>query len=429
MRGAVTRLLNTGLRSLTLGVRFLFIFFLARYLDPAGVGYYGLFTAAIGYAIYFVGLDFYVYITREILKAPEAERGRLLKTQSCLAAVLFLVVAPAAIGILWSAGWPPTLLWWFLPILLCEYANQEIYRLLIALGRQISASLLHFSRQGLWAIAVLIVMPLWPESRNLTTVFVLWGLSGALTLSIGVTLIARMRFGGWRDAVDLTWLRRGIIVSLAFLVATLALRGVQTLDRFWLEDLAGIETVAAYVLFIGVASALMTFLDAGVFAFGYPELIRLHHAGDTSEFRITLRRMLVQTIAISAVFSVLSWLALPVLLDWIGNPVYVAQRGLFPFLVLAMTINALGMVPHYALYARGRDRPIIYSHLAAFALFALVTWGLTMSLPTEQRALAVPLGLIAAFFLVLLWKTLALFTPGDTGPVSPPAPHKMAHSR
>lgn len=428
MRGAQIRLLNLGLRCLTLCVRFLFIFFLARYLDPVQVGYYGLFTAAIGYCIYFVGLDFYTYMTREILATAPEQRGRLLKAQLCLSTALFLVISPIVIIGLWYAGWPSSLIWWFLPILVCEYLNQEIYRLLIALSRQIAASILLFLRQGLWAIAVLALMLFVKESRTLVTVMALWGSAGIATVGIGVWLIGGMGFGGWREVVDWNWLRRGIVVSMGFLIATLALRGFQALDRFWLENIAGLEAVAAYVLFLGVAGVLMTFLDAGVFAFGCPELIRLHLAGDKAQARKTIRQMLIQTIAVSAGFGVASWLALPLLLDGIGNPVYFNHREIYPLLVLAMTINALGMVPHFALYATRRDRPIIQSHLAALPAFVIVTWVSTRVLPVDQGLFAVPLGLNAAFLLILIWKAMALLNSGDTDSVSHPEKLKIAQS-
>ncbi|HRC59444.1 MAG TPA: hypothetical protein PLD53_00670 [Candidatus Propionivibrio aalborgensis] len=422
-----TRLFNVGLRSLTLGVRFLFIFFLARYLTPETVGYYGLFTATVGYCLYFVGLDFYTYLTREILKSPQDRRGGLLKAQAGLSASLFLVLIPVALIALPYAGWPPALLWWFLPILLFEYLNQEIYRLLIALSRQIPASILLFMRQGSWAIATLLVMGMMPEARNLHVLMAFWGISGLMTAMLGLLLIHHLRLGGWRDTIDWRWLWRGIFVSAAFLVATLALRGMQTLDRYWLESLGGIESVAAYVLFLGVAGTLLTFLDAGVFAFGYPELIHQHNIGDTDATRTTLRKMLIQTLIISAGFGIASWLALPYLLDWIGKPVYEDRREIFPLLVLAMIVNALGMIPHYALYASRRDRPIIHSHLASLAAFVLTTWLLALTLPQGKLELAIPLALNAGFLLILLWKTLALLFPRGADPASQSSQPTMAN--
>ena len=68
-----------------------------------------------------------------------------------------------------------------------------------------------------------------------------------------------------------------------------------------------------------------------------------------------------------------------------------------------MTLNALSMVPHYALYARGLDKPIIHSHMAALAIFL----GATALLAPTHNMQAVLIGLNAAFASILLWKSIA----------------------
>lgn len=111
-----------------------------------------------------------------------------------------------------------------------------------------------------------------------------------------------------------------------------------------------IEVVGAYVLFIGMAGALMVFLDAGIFAYTYPELIRLAHEGAHAMIRKRVRQMLFQTVSLCAAFAMISWMALPFLLDWIGNPVYKSAIQLYPWVLSVMIINAVGTVPHYTLY-------------------------------------------------------------------------------
>ncbi|TGU42107.1 hypothetical protein EN795_35725, partial [bacterium M00.F.Ca.ET.152.01.1.1] len=105
----------------------------------------------------------------------------------------------------------------------------------------------------------------------------LWACSGLAAVALGVWRVRQLLIGGWSRPVDWRWVRKGISVSAAFLVSTLALRGIQTADRYWMEDLGGIEAVGAYVLFLGVAGTLMVFLDAGVFSFSYPALISHSH--------------------------------------------------------------------------------------------------------------------------------------------------------
>lgn len=398
-----TRMLNIGLRTATLGTRFLFIFFLAKYLDPASVGYYGIFTATVGYALYLVGLDFYTYVTREILKTPAEQRGRLLKGQAVLSGALYLVLLPVGLAFLQQAGWPGHLAWWFFPILLLEHFNQEISRLLIALSEQITASLILFVRQGSWAIASVGLMILDTRSRHLEAVMALWASAGAVAAWIGIRKLRQLRIGGWRAPTDWRWIKKGIAVSTAFLVATLALRGIQTIDRYWLEALGGIEMVGAYVLLLGVASTMMVFLDAGVFAYAFPVLIKHNHDKEHTAAHAKVRRMLYQTLVFAAAFGIVSCLLLPYLLSWTGNPVYKNSLHWYPWLLMAMTLNAIGMVPHFALYARGCDKPIIHSHIGALLGFLVTTWAFSKT----YAAMAVPLALNIAFALILVWKATA----------------------
>jgi O-antigen/teichoic acid export membrane protein len=403
MRPYTERILNIALRSATLGTRFLFIFFLAKFLDPASVGYYGLFTAAIGYALYFVGLDFYTYVTREILKAPHDQRGQMLKGQLALSGVMYLVLLPIALMFLAQAEWPGQLPWWFFPLLMLEHFNQELSRLMIAMSEQITASIILFMRQGSWAIACVLLLNFHAPSRNLDTVLALWAAAGVAAAALGIWKLKQLLISGWQQQVNWAWVKKGIAVSAAFLVATLALRGVNTFDRYWLEALGGIETVAAYVLLLGVAGTLMTFLDAGVFAYAYPALIKHHHQNERTAAQAKVRQVFVQTLLFGIAFALVSWLLLPHLLAWIGNTVYTNAMGMYPLLLLAMVINALSMAPHYGLYAIGHDKPIIFSHGASLVFFVASTWLLS----ERFGPMAVPLGLNLAFALILVWKSLA----------------------
>ncbi len=400
---ALERPLNIGLRFATLGTRFLFVFFLARYLDAASIGYYGIFTATIGYCLYVVGLDYYVFVTREVLRIGKDQCGRMLKGQMALALSIYALLVPVAILLLGHSNWPGHLVWWFLPILLFEHFNQEVFRLLVALSEQISASVILFVRQGSWAIAIILLMAWQDSSRDLDAVMALWTLAGAAAALIGVWKVRRLGLGGWRQPIDWRWIRQGVTVSSAFLLATLALRGIQTIDRYWLEALGGIELVGAYVLFAGVASALMVFLDAGVFSFTYPALIQHHHRQEHAEAKRRIRRMLFETLAICAGFAILSREVLPWLLRWVGNPLYVETLWLYGWVLAAAVLNAIAMVPHYVLYARGQDRVIIASHVIALPVF-LLSAGL---IAPVRPLLAVPAGVVIAFLFILLWKAFA----------------------
>jgi O-antigen/teichoic acid export membrane protein len=399
------RVLNIALRAATLASRFLLIFFLARFLEPAQLGLYGLLTATIGYSLYLLGFDFYTFTTREVLKRERHEWGGLLKDQGALSLVLYAIFIPLLSLIFINELLPWHLAGWFFALLVLEHLNQELGRLLIAISEQLLASVLLFIRQGTWAIAVTVLMATEPQTRSLDYVLGAWTVAGVAAVLTGVYRLTQLRMGGWHKKIDWYWIASGLKVSIPFLIATLAIRGVFTLDRYWLESLGGLEIVGAYVLFMGIGGTLMAFLDAGVFAFSYPGLISAYQKKQPALFRKNLRLLLIQTVVLTVAFAVVSLLLLSPLLVWLGNPLYAATQYLYPWVLATMVLYALGMVPHYALYAQGLDQPIIQSHMASLLVFVIATGLFAQSWPL----LAVPIGLCAAFILILVWKTWAFF--------------------
>lgn len=401
----MSRILNIAIQLSNLGVRFLFVFFLAKYIKPEHLGYYGIFSVTIGYALYAVGADFYAYATREIVKASRERKGEYLKALFAVVTGLYLLLAPAFALALWFLDWPSCLVLWFFPVLLLECLNQELFRVLVALSRQLQASIALFIRQGLWSAILIGMMTVDEYYHDLKMVLIFWFVSGVIAVVWGGWQLKKMEWGGWQLPINWHWVKQGVAVSFVFLMATLALRGIQTFDRYWLESIAGVETVGTYVLFFGVASSLLVFLEAAVFSFSYPKLIRYHHDGNRGAVSRELKLLTLVTLVASFVFAVFSLWSLPYILEWIGNPAYQQGISWYPWLLSAMVLNAMGMIPHYALYARQMDFPILKSHLVSLPVFFVVAW---LSL-AQYSSLSVVLGLNAAFAIILIWKSGAYY--------------------
>lgn len=395
------QLSNIAIRGLTLVSKFLLIFFLARFLEPAELGVYGLLAATVGYSMYLLGFDFYTYSTRELLKRERQEWGALLKSQGALTLILYAIFLPLLSLVFINDLLPMSVIGWFFVLLILEHLNQELGRLLVAVSEQLCASLVLFLRSGVWAVLVTGLMFYNPDMRNLDVVFAAWTLGGVGALLLGTLRVRSMGLSGWRQKVDWAWIIKGLKVALALLVATLAIRGVFTLDRYWFQELTGLKVLGAYVLFMGVSMALMSFLDAGIFAFIYPGLISSYQQADAVSFRRGMHKLLLQTVCVSGAFTVIALMAIGPLLVWLDKPLYSEQQGLFIWILLATVLYAVGMIPHYGLYAQGRDRPIIYSHIASLIIFILATWIFAQYWPH----LAVPLGLCVSFLCVLCWKS------------------------
>ncbi|MBC3465576.1 hypothetical protein [Pseudomonas sp. RW10S2] len=402
---SIFRLVNVALRGMTLGSKFLLIFLLAHFLAPSEVGLYGLIAAAISYALYLLGFDFYTYSTRELLKREPAAWGGVLKSQAALSGVLYMIFLPL-LGLLFVWGLLPwRMSGWFFILLVLEHVNQEAFRIFIAASQPLRASVLLCLRSGAWALVIAMAMAISPELRSLKWVLMAWGIGGVSALLLGACWLRRMPIQGWRDRVDWRWILRGLKVALPLVSATLALRALSTLDRYWFEYLGGLDVLGAYVLFAGISSALMAFLDAGVFSFVYPALIKAWQQGDATAFRLQQRQLLQHTVVLSGVFCCVSLLAIEPLLTLLDKPIYLEHVSIFPWLLAASVLYGLGMVPHYALYAQGHDRSIIYSHLFSVLVFA----GVTLVASRYSHIFAVPLGVVAAFTSILLWKTARYF--------------------
>lgn len=392
------RAINIFLRTSTLGTRFLFVIFLAKYLDQKSVGYYSLFTATIGYFLYIVGLDFYTFSTREILKCTHDHRGQMIKGHAFISLLMCIAVIPFAILTLSMADWPSKLVIWFIPILILENVNQEISRLLVTLSEQVTSSLILFLRQGSWALAIAGLMYMDVSLRNLDAVMACWLVASFTAALIGINKLKKLNIGGWQLPVNWQWLKSGVKISSIFLLASLVLRGVQTIDRYWLQSLTNLETVGPYVLFLSIASTLSVFMEAGAFSFTYPEILNLFLNKNYRDGDRKVKKLLINSLIVSMVFGAVSWLILPVLLDWINKPLYLEMKNLYPFLILATALNVMSMIPNFALYALNKDSIIVKNNIIGALVFVVVV----LAVSGYSKIFAVPVGLISFYGYVLI---------------------------
>ena len=109
------------------------------------------------------------------------------------------------------------------------------------------------------------------------TVLGAWLVFAGAACALGYASLLAQTRPGWPRRIDWSWFGQGILAAWPLFVASLSTRGMATFDRFFLEDQAGLEVLGAYVLFMGITTAILSFLDAGVVDFSYPRLVE--HAG------------------------------------------------------------------------------------------------------------------------------------------------------
>ncbi|WP_213663079.1 lipopolysaccharide biosynthesis protein [Stutzerimonas stutzeri] len=395
------RLINILLRSGTLLCKFLLVFFLARFLPPEDLGVFGLIVAAIGYSFFLIGFEFYTYSSRELLGVDKGKWLPIIRDQWIFFAISYSLFAPLALlafGVYFSS-WK--YVEWFLVLLLLEHTAQELNRLLVVMNEQFMASFVLFLRNGAWAIVAILLMSYVEGARRLDVVFLSWSIGAVAACVLGMSKILQLDKSTWDRKVDWRWIFRGVKIAFPLLIASLAVRGLFTFDRYWVEAAAGLDILGAYVLFIGIAFSIVSFLDAGVIAFLYPRIVFAAKERNEQRFEKNMKELAITLVLATAAMTALSLLFSPFVLGWIGKDVYIDNLYLLKWLLLAVAIYAASLVPHVGLYAKHCDKAILYSQALGLLVFFV---GCFIGVPVFG-VIAVVWAMCLSFLVILIWKS------------------------
>jgi O-antigen/teichoic acid export membrane protein len=389
---------NLVLQFITLASKALLLFGLARYLTPADVGVFGLLVVTLNLAMYAIGLDFYTFTTRELLRRPPDAVPRMLRDQLAFHVATYVVVLPFLPLVFTFGALPWSLAVAFVTLLVVEHLAQEMQRVLITLQRPIHGAVLSFVRGGVWVYIVLALMAFEPSLRTLRTAIVGWITASAASLVGGAYYLRDQPWSRATGAVDWRWIRNGLRIGLPFLGATLALRTVFSIDRYALEASWGAEAVGVYTLYASIRNAIQSLLDMGVMAVLRPKVVRAWQVGDMEQYRHLMRNLTIATTGTAMALCLAAAVGIVPVLWFVGNPVY-GEHLVTYWIVLAVTlVAALADVPHTALYAREKDRAIIVS--TALSLGAAVVLNLVLvphyGLPGAALATLSACGVLAA---------------------------------
>ncbi len=369
------------------------LFVLARLLTPGELGLYGLMTATIVFSMLVIGGDYYTYSQRELMSRPREQWSFVLQHQGLATVLLYVVLLPLQGLVFFFDLLPVHLAFWFFALLVSEHLSQELNRLLVAMQRPLTASWVFFVRSGLWVWVVLPLMWLLPSMQTLETVFFVWFMGSALAGIIGLAVVWRA-VGAWQWwSVDWKWLRIGYKKGAMFLVATMCFRALFTADRYVVEYFVGSEMLGVYVLYIGMATAIVNFMEPAIFSFLYPRLVSAWRQGQYETYRKVYRELSLSATLVGLGLATGCFILAPWVLQWTGKSIYVNQLPLLWVLLGMAIVYAIGMVPHYGLYARGSDRAIMFSHVSSLAVFG----GIVVLLGRAWPLYAVPWALAGSF--------------------------------
>ncbi len=333
---------------------------LARFLPVSEVGVFGLLFATINLAMYAVGLDFSTFTMRELLKAPAESVPHLLRTQLSLHGATYGVVLPLLLLLFAFGVLPWSLAPWFYCLLVLEHLGQELHRVLITLQRSSQAGLVLFIRQGVWGLVLPALMAVVAATRTLDAVLVVWTVCEVVGLGVGAWLLRDLAWTGvFARRPDWAWARRGLGIALPFLLSTLAVTGMSTIDRYALNSFHGQDAVGVFTFFMFARSAIQGLTEVGIRLVLQPRIVIARQTGAHDQYERLMRALFAGTLGGALLLSALAAVAIEPALVLIGRPEYRAELPAF-WMVLALSIvGTVADVPHAGLYARHLDRAIV----------------------------------------------------------------------
>lgn len=395
------RLFNTILRAITLGSRFILFFFLARFLTPDEIGYYGLFSGTLLFCILLIGLDFYTFSQREILSSSACEHSKIIIRQAIFHLTTYLFVLPLTAVVFIFDFIPQRFFFWFYLLLPLEHIAQELSRILIAMGHPLFSGFILFLKMGFWTWIGLAGILYIPTLRHIEFIFLLWSIGCIISIVFSLYVINKQILTWVIPRWDWGWALKGTKTGILFLASSLSFRALTTFDKYIVNYFSGPDILGVYVFFTSISASLMTFMDSGVFVFLYPNIVESCRKKQWGRFRKATSRLIRDTLSITTALTCLALSIVPYMTELLGKEVYIKNLPIFWCILAATALRSCSMIPHYLLYAFGKDRVLFLSQSIGIFVFFLACF----LIPKNFDTLIVPLALSLSFAAILTTKT------------------------
>lgn len=360
------KIYNLLIRGATLASRFVLVIFIAKFLSTEELGAYSLFAASITYSLFFVGMDFYTFSSREILSVDKSLWFGIVKNQFVFYLLFYFIGFPLIYSLFYFGFLPKQFILWFYLILVAEHLAQESMRLLVVLDKAFLANISLFIRSGVWVYAAVVIMFFSDGLREVTTILGLWLVGSSLSILLVIPQLKRLhQISASSQKIDFSWMLQGIKVAIPLLIGTLALRSIYLVDRYSLSYFANLSAVGIYSFYSSFASALLAFVDAVVVMQIYPKIVSSVKNNDLNGLVYYKRKFVKSVSILSLILVVLLPVGVYLLLLWMNKSEYLEYIPLLALLMLSSIIYSYALLPHYELYAHNEDKKIITSSVLA----------------------------------------------------------------
>ena len=367
----MSKYINLSLRVSASGAKFLYLLLITKYAEWSDVGLFGVLSAMVSLIVLMVGVDFYVHANRELMLNVK-NKQTIITTQAALYLSIYIIFAPLIIlYYLWLTDFPTDFAYMFCLWIVLEHLNIEIYRALIALEKQLKASIILCIKQILPVVILLFAIFFTNyEIDYISAVTILFlpllvaGVLGIYFLQIDLLDLS---------CIDLSFVKGGIKISIIMIISTFFLRYISTMDKTFVLSSYGVEKAGIYTILFSISMIISIVYDAVFSSYVVQKLVRLGGASDPPEFHRYFKEISWQSMNILIIsFLIVAVIIYPVIVILEKPEIFLYLKEYVALCALALAFCHLSLTS-MGLIALKRDFVNLVTNLLMFLVFIVIT--------------------------------------------------------
>lgn len=387
-------LTNSAIRGFGLFVRFFFVFVLVYYLDENDVGYYGVLTSLVGYVALFLAFELHNFTTKQIIISDE-NISNVIVTSIFSVFVFSLMSIPIVHVATYFKLVNNRDIILVALILVFEMLSMDIARILNALSMQLSSTAVNFLRSAFWCIIFLIAAYTGMITASITNLLLTWLLGSIISFLVGVFVILyAVELKKEHLYINYKWIVRGLKNSAPMIPVALVYQIFFTLDRLIVSNNPNPVLVSSYVIYAISSTSILGLLDAGVFVYYLPNLIKLSTSGTKEEFSELMYRMCKAVVTAVLIIYPIIGIMIYLLLELINKSSYLEFFILYCILSIGYGLFAISSVFHIGLFSLNKEKSIMKLQTIQLPFFIISCFCFFELMPNYGISLAILLNFL-----------------------------------
>lgn len=337
-------------------IKLAFTLFLGSVFTEIEFGLYSLIISSIYISLILIGFDIYLDANRKIIQKDNIQDQSYILNNQIASYLPFYILFSIIIFFIPERIIPKEFIFLFFTISILEHINSEIFRLLLALRKTITANLLFFIRNALWPLVILILYYL-NYQLDIYTLLSYWIFASILALAIGLSFLGKIYEINF-SLIDKTTIFKSYKFAFVFFIGTVAYKIVEFSDRYFIDYYLNKESVGVYSLYSQFGSVLNTIIFTIVISIGYPKLLKAIYENNLKMIIKERNMMLTEIVIISLLTLIGGYCFLNTLLDIINKPLYHEYNFLFYLVIISNVIFNISYVYHFMMIGFQKDLTI-----------------------------------------------------------------------